>query len=103
MKIEVIRDPHSIQRSYNNLVRSARQEILLFLPTTSAFVREEKIGIVQSLADAADRGVQVRVLTPTDRKIGARIEAILRNRKNIEIRMARYRQSPHASAEARTK
>jgi len=103
MKIEVIRDPHSIQHSYNNLVRSARQEILLFLPTTSAFVREEKIGIVQSLVDAADRGVQVRVLTPTDRKIGARIEAILRNKKNIEIRMARYRQSPHASAEARTK
>jgi signal transduction histidine kinase len=101
-QIEVIKDPYSIQNSYYNLVRAARREILLFLPTTSAFLREEKIGIIQSLIDAVARGVSVKVLTPADEKIGPRIEAMLQN-DNIAIRQIRRRPSPHASTEARTK
>lgn len=102
--MEVIKDPYLIQNSYNNLVRSARREILLFLPTTSAFLREEKIGIIQSLIDAAARGVNVRVLTPADEKIEPKIEEVQHNHKNnIAIRRMRRKPSPHASAEARTK
>jgi two-component system sensor histidine kinase VicK len=102
-RIEVVRDPRLVQNSYDNLVRSAQREILLFLPTTSAFVREEKIGIIQSLVDAAGRGVNVKVLTPTDKKIGPRIEAMLRNRDNIEIRWLRQKPLPCAASETRTK
>jgi hypothetical protein len=46
-------------------VKSAKEEVLLLLPTTNAFLREERIGILQLLREAAaERRVNVRILTP---------------------------------------
>ena len=101
--IEVIEDPYTIQRLYNNLVQSAKVEIFLLLPTSTAFLREEKIGIIQSLHDAALRGVKVKVVTPADEKI----ESIMQNpfqskQGGIELRRIRHK-SEAKSSEARTK
>lgn len=102
--IEVIQDPHDIQRLYTSLVQSAREEILLLLPTTSAFLREQKIGIVQSLQNAATRGVSVKVLTPSDEKIPPTMEAMFHNKDgNIEVRTIRHKSAIRGSHEARTK
>lgn len=89
--IEVIQDPYAIQRLYTALVQSANKEILLFLPTTSAFLREEKIGIIRSLLNAARRGVKIRILTPSDEIITSRVEAMLiDSSSNIDIRRIRH-------------
>lgn len=102
--IEIIQDPHAIQRLYTALVQSAKSEILLFLPTTSAFLREEKIGIVQSLLDAARRGVKIRFLTPASEIITSKIETMLTDSSsNIEIRRIRYAAKSGDPHEARTK
>jgi two-component system, OmpR family, sensor histidine kinase VicK len=102
--IEVIQDPHTIQRLYNNLVHSAKEEILLFLPTTSAFLREEKIGIIQSIQDAALRGISVKVLTPSDEKIEPKMQSLFQNREStLELRTIRHKAQVKDSDKARTK
>jgi signal transduction histidine kinase len=102
--IKVIQDPYDIQRLYDNLVRSAKREISLFLPTTSAFLREEKIGIIQSLRNAAIRGVKVKVITPTDEKIEPKMEALFLNKEGfLEFRRIRHQSEAQASQDPRTK
>jgi two-component system sensor histidine kinase VicK len=64
---EVIHSPSRIQELFIHFVESAKEEVLLILPTTNAFLREQRIGIIQLLKKAAiERKVNVRILTPTD-------------------------------------
>ena len=100
--IEVIQDPYSIQSLYRNLIQSAEKEIALLLPTTSAFVRERKIGIVQSLQEAASRGVIVRVLTPAEETFAQEGLAIF-GFENIEVRRIKHKAKSGTSGELRTK
>ena len=75
-KTHVIQDPQSIQNLFIDIVKSAQYNILLILPTVNAFLREERLGIIELLIQAAERGLNVRVLTPTN----AVIENILKDR-----------------------
>src|SRR2546423_6271384 len=66
---EVILGPLRIQELFIDLVKSAKQEILLILPTTNSFLREHKLGIIQLLkqvASISEYNVNVRILTPTN-------------------------------------
>jgi two-component system, OmpR family, sensor histidine kinase VicK len=92
-KTHVIQDPHTIQRLFLDLVRSATHEVLLILPTINAFLREHRIGVIRLLMRAArEHAVNVRILTPT----GDVIDHILKNevispqegegRKNFDIK-----------------
>jgi len=102
--IEVIQDQNAIQRLYATLVQSAKSEILLFLPTTSAFLREEKMGIIQSLLDAARRGVKIRFLTLANEMITSKMEAMLTDSSsNIGIRRIKHAATSGGPHEARTK
>ena len=65
-KTDVIQNPQSIQKLLIDMVKSAKHEILLILPTVNAFLREQRIGVIQLLNQVAtEHGVNVRVLTPT--------------------------------------
>jgi signal transduction histidine kinase len=102
--IEIIQDPYAIQQLYTNLVQTAKKEILLLLPTTSAFSREEKIGIVQSVLNASRRGVTVRVLTPAEEKITPKARFIFQDKDStIGVRHIRQKSPIETSGEARTK
>ena len=101
--IAVIQDAHDIQRMYNDLVKSAQHEIVLFLPTTSAFLREEKIGIIQSLRNAAQRGVEVKVLTPNEDKVDPKMQALFHNMGDIQLRRIQHKSDSPTSEKARTK
>jgi two-component system sensor histidine kinase VicK len=71
-KTEVIQSPKAIQQLLINMVKSAKHEVLLLLPTINAFYREERIGIIELLKQASEREenrVNVRILTPTDEVI----------------------------------
>ena len=49
------------------MVKSAKHEVLLILPTANAFLREEHLGIIELLKQATiERGINVRILTPTN-------------------------------------
>ena len=66
-KTEVIQYPQTTQELFINMVKSAKEEILLLLPTVNAFLREERLGIIQLLNQAAtEDGVNVRILGPTN-------------------------------------
>lgn len=102
--IKVLQDPHVIQRLYNSLVQSAKDDLMLFLPTSSAFLREEKMGITQSLRNAARQGVKVRIITPADPTVASKMEAIFHDKEGfLEFRMIRHGSEAQASHEARTK
>ena len=89
---------------YTNLVQSAEKEIELVLPTTSAFLREIKLGIIQSMQDAATRGVRVRILTPTDEDGNPENTPKFEpENTNIEIRHIRQESKGATSADPRTK
>jgi two-component system, OmpR family, sensor histidine kinase VicK len=84
--IDIIENPAEIQKRYQALVESATQQILLFLPTTTAYRREEKIGIFESLEEAVARGANIRILLPTDKEIEEKIQQKIKLKKGIEIR-----------------
>ena len=84
--IDIIQNPFEIQKRYQALVASAREHILLFLPTTTAYRREEKIGIFESLEDAVARGANIRILLPTDKEIEEKIQQKLKIKKGFEFR-----------------
>jgi two-component system sensor histidine kinase VicK len=84
--IDIIQDPAEIQRRYQGLVASAKKQVLLFLPTTTAYRREEKIGIFESLEEAAARGTDIRILLPTDKEIEEKIQEKMKSKKGFEVR-----------------
>jgi signal transduction histidine kinase len=74
--MEVIQIPSRTKELFIDLIRSAKEEVLLLLPTTNAFLREERIGVIQLLREAAaERRVNVRILTPINNKV----EKIIQN------------------------
>jgi signal transduction histidine kinase len=68
--IEIIQNPSEIQKITFNLLKSAAKEILILYSSANAFHRQEYVGAIQSLKEAAyERGVSVRILTPADDSI----------------------------------
>ncbi|MGB8935384.1 MAG: hypothetical protein WCC17_09800 [Candidatus Nitrosopolaris sp.] len=86
---KVIQLPSKIQELFINLVMSAKVEVSLVLPTINAFYREERLGIIRLLRDAAlDRKTNVRILTPTDdviEKMIGSITAVLDQGQKLNI------------------
>ena len=97
--IEIIQSPSEIQERYRELVASAKYQVLLFLPTTTAYIREEKIGIFESLEAASSRGANIRILLPTDKEIEEKIKQKIELKKGFEIRKIKTA----ATTEARSK
>jgi hypothetical protein len=74
-RIEVISDSLKIRRVYLEIINQVRNEIMLLLPSVNAFYRQEKLGVIDMLEEAAKRrGLRVRILTATDSTIEKRIE-----------------------------
>jgi two-component system, OmpR family, sensor histidine kinase VicK len=97
--IEIIQNPSEIQERYRALVASAKYQVLLFLPTTTAYIREEKIGIFEALEAAVSRGANIRILLPTDKEIEEKIKQKIELKKGFEIRKIKTA----ATTEARSK
>jgi len=91
-KTELIQNPKDIQQLFINMVKSAKHEVLLLLPTINAFYREERIGIIELLKQASqgedNKRVNVRILTPTNNDIERKLHNIMsetKQREEIEI------------------
>jgi two-component system, OmpR family, sensor histidine kinase VicK len=86
--IETIREPQVIQKRVFELLRSAKEEILIIFSTSNAFRRQEKAGALDLLIRTAkSKAVKVRILSPVDDYIKNAIDKIKRESKiGIEIR-----------------
>lgn len=75
-KTEVIHSPQKTMDTFLDMIKSAKHEILLILPTINAFLREERIGTFELLKNSIlEKNVNVRIITP----INDQIEALLQN------------------------
>jgi signal transduction histidine kinase/CheY-like chemotaxis protein len=75
--IEVIPGSTRAHEIYSNMVKSAAEEILWIFPTTNAFIRQDKIGAIQSAQQAATEGnVKVRILVPPSSKIEQKVQQL---------------------------
>ena len=86
--IEVIRRSPRARVLYLSLVKSAAREVLLVFPTTGAFIRQEKMGVLQSCEEIAKQhNVHVRILMPTDKSTVQTVQHLIQNYpKFIDIR-----------------
>jgi two-component system sensor histidine kinase VicK len=74
---EIIDNPSRTQEIFIDLVKSAKSEILLILPTVNAFMREHRIGVIQLLKELSttpEGAINTRILTPTNNTIDKIIE-----------------------------
>jgi two-component system, OmpR family, sensor histidine kinase VicK len=82
-KTEIIQSPKKILELFINMIKSAKSEILLLLPTINAFLREERIGAIELLKEsAAEHNVNVRIITPSNDDI----EKTLQNIASVAVR-----------------
>ena len=64
--IEVIQNPAKTAKLYLDLIKNAAREILLIFPTTNAITRQNSVGALQLLKQAAEQNkVNVRLLMPS--------------------------------------
>jgi two-component system, OmpR family, sensor histidine kinase VicK len=86
--IETISDPKATQERVFELIRSAKEEILIIFSTSNAFRRQEKAGALDLLIRTAkSKDLKVRILSPVDDYVGNIVDKIKRERKiRIEIR-----------------
>jgi two-component system, OmpR family, sensor histidine kinase VicK len=102
-KTDLIQTPQRVLELFLKMIQSAKHEILLMIPTTNAFLREERIGAIELLRQAAvERNVRVRIITPPNAVIenilqgeGERIEEKNNELKGLEIQYSdiRYEQT----------
>jgi two-component system sensor histidine kinase VicK len=63
--IEIIKNSYRAHSLYLNIIKNSKEEILLIFPTSNAFIRQEKVGVIQSLIEAAEKHkIKVRILMP---------------------------------------
>ncbi|MGA8084759.1 MAG: hypothetical protein WB988_23135, partial [Candidatus Nitrosopolaris sp.] len=88
--IEVI--PRSARSAvlYLELVKNAKEEILFIFPTSSAFIRQEKMGAIPlAILLAKERAVKVRILVPYNEEVEDKLklkEEELGRRQEDELR-----------------
>jgi two-component system, OmpR family, sensor histidine kinase VicK len=77
-KTELIQNPLSVQTLFINMIKSAEHEVLLLLPTINAFLREQRLGIIQLLKQGStERDVIIKILVPADPLITNHLRAMV--------------------------
>jgi signal transduction histidine kinase len=72
----ILQYPDLIRQQYIGMIRSARSEILMILPTVNAVQREYNIGVIGELKTAVSRGVRTRLLSAEDDFVRDKLEEL---------------------------
>ncbi|MGH9984379.1 MAG: hypothetical protein ACRD8W_10540, partial [Nitrososphaeraceae archaeon] len=67
-KIEIIRNPTDAVALSNNLVKSAKHEILRIYPSINQFARQVRMGVLHLFRESMERGLSVKILVPGDKE-----------------------------------
>lgn len=80
--IQILRNSFQVQKLVFELLKLAKDEILIIFSTASAFHRQEKTGALGLLFDIATKNsLNIKIMTPVDDKIKAKKQKL----ENIEI------------------
>jgi two-component system, OmpR family, sensor histidine kinase VicK len=97
-RTDIIQSPRMILDLFTNMIKSAKTEILLMLPTINAFLREERIGVLELLKKSSiENNVNVRIITPSNNVI----EKILQDTEAAAVREERREKQKGQSFEVR--
>lgn len=81
--IEVIPNSRRARTLYLELVKNAKKEIILMFPTTNAFNRQEKIGVLELCKGI---NAKVRILVPENKSTEQRIQEFRELYSNFDVR-----------------
>jgi signal transduction histidine kinase len=97
--IEVIYNPSVALDLYLNTVLLAKQEILLIFPTTNAFIRQQRTGIIHLLREIIkQQKIKVRLLMPSHKLTEETIADLKQYaQKDIDIRFIKQAESSMAT------
>jgi two-component system, OmpR family, sensor histidine kinase VicK len=63
--IEIIPNAARARQIYLDALKKAQKKIMILFPTTNAFLRQNKVGVIQLVKEAAEqRNVRIRILMP---------------------------------------
>ena len=82
--IKIIRNPVEVQNLAFDLLKSAKDEILIIFSTANAFHRQEKAGSIELLTQIASKkgnDVNIKIMTPID----AKLKYVKRELENVEV------------------
>ena len=75
---EIIDNPSRTQELFVDLIKSAKSEVLLMLPTVNSFMREYRIGAIHLIEELSTqpeaRAINIRILTPINNTVKKIIE-----------------------------
>ncbi|HYA81858.1 MAG TPA: HAMP domain-containing sensor histidine kinase, partial [Candidatus Bathyarchaeia archaeon] len=67
---EIIDNPSRTQDLFIDLIKTAKSEVLLMLPTVNSFMRENRIGVIRLIEELSTqpqtRAINIRILTPVN-------------------------------------
>jgi two-component system, OmpR family, sensor histidine kinase VicK len=86
--LQIIRDPAEAQKLGFELIRSAKEEILIIFSTANAFHRQIRVGGAKLLREVtiAKRDLNIRILTPQDERIKEVSSELKQQLKKIQVR-----------------
>jgi two-component system sensor histidine kinase VicK len=84
--VEVIKNPFEIQDVYLNLLKLSKSEIMLVLATTTAFIRERNMGLIQALENALSNNIKIRIITPIGNNVESEINGLRKGGNGVEFR-----------------
>ena len=87
MSSEIVDDPLKTLELFIKLIKSAKFEVLIILPTVNAFMREYRIGVIQLLAEASSLALTTQsVKMPAGKSQGDQYEKAIRTSDiNVKI------------------
>ena len=84
-KTEIVQDSYKTKKIFFDIVKSAKVEVLLILPTASAFLRHERMGMLPLLMQKArENHLKVRILSPPSKHIEDTIQKLEAQEENEE-------------------
>ncbi len=83
--VDIISRSTNAGNTYLDLLNSANREIMLILLTTNAFLRQNKLGVMDAITHAATcRSVKVRMLVPKGEKTAELIDSLEKHKYLID-------------------
>jgi signal transduction histidine kinase len=69
-RMDIVPKSSDAESIYLDLLKSANKEIMLLFPTTNAFLRQHRLGVVDLISNAAlNKNIKVRVLVPKNKAV----------------------------------
>lgn len=83
-RIDIISKSNNVHDLYQTIVQSSKKEIMIIFPSTGAFIRQHKVGLISSIFETVKiNGVKLKAFIPSDRRISRIIEE-LKLEKNFD-------------------